>query len=135
MEVDLPRWIVDGFTKSSFHSKGDGILGILAVAKSRNNNILGGYTGVDWSSNGTNQYKYDATAFLFILINSYDSSVKLNVIKPEKAIYVRPDESINSSSNWYVLDDSGVCWAAGLDYIYQSPRFLTFSPDISSFFG
>ncbi len=81
----------DGFSTASFHSKCDGkYMHTLVVAKTSTNStqqfIFGGYTESDWSGYG----RYDSNAFIFSLINAYNKSVKMNVLKPEHAILSAP---------------------------------------------
>ncbi len=83
---------IDGFSASSFHSKCDGVQGTFIVMKSNYSNIFGGYTSADWS--GNYQYKYDSSAFLFSLVNSYNMSLKMNIISTNNAIYTGSSYSV-----------------------------------------
>ena len=119
----------DGFFPKSFHSKCDGILGTLTVVKSSNGNIFGGYTKADWfSSVGVYLLKYDDNAFLFSLVNSYNTPVKMPVTNPNNAIaaadYLGPSFGGTFPACdlcFYTLDLS-----SGYSYIgpnYQLPSF------------
>ena len=113
----------DGFSTYSFHSKCDGFLGTLTVVKSSNNYIFGGYTEADWS--GYNKYKFDTNAFLFSLVNSYNTSVKMNIIKTQYAIYASSNygPTFGEGHDLYVGSD-GTQGYSNLGYSYQLPSFL-----------
>ena len=66
----------DGILANNFHAKCDNMSGTLVLMKTKNLNIFGGYTAADWS--GT-KYKYDSTAYMFSLVNSYKSAVKMSI--------------------------------------------------------
>jgi len=76
----------DGFIPKSFHSKCDGILGTLTLVKSNNEYIFGGYTKADWFSSIGYYNKYDDNAFLFSLVNGYNTTVKMSITNPNNAI-------------------------------------------------
>ena len=117
----------DGFSSESFHSKCNGILDTLIVIQSSSSNIFGGYTQADWSGSW---YKSDANAFLFSLINTYNTSYKMP-IKPQYAdyaIFARSDYGptfglcFDSYINKYGSYGSYDCSGATL-YTYQFPSF------------
>eukprot|EP01083_Nonionella_stella_P220121 787880_1 len=54
-----------GFTAYNFHQKCDGKGPTIVIAHSTVGNIFGGYTEIEWSSNGN--YRFDAKAFIFLL--------------------------------------------------------------------
>lgn len=72
-----------GFSAYDFHSRCDNKSNTLIVIKTNTSNVFGGYTQADWSGPST----YDPNSFLFSLTNSYNKSVKMNVVQPERAIY------------------------------------------------
>jgi len=111
----------DGFSSSMFHSKCDGVLGTLTVVKSTNNNIFGGYTEADWS--GYYQFKNDTNAFLFSLVNSYNTSVKMNVIQPQNAIYTYNGPTFGRGWDLYVALDNSYGYS-NLGSSYEIPSFL-----------
>ena len=74
----------DGFKANDFHSKADGVQGTLTLIKTVDNFVFGGYTEADWGSNG---YTYDENAFIFSLINDYNTTAKMNVKPNNYAIY------------------------------------------------
>ena len=136
----------DGFNVSSFHSKCDGILGTLVLIKSENSNILGGYTEADWKIDYSN--KYDAKAFLFSLINSYNIPVKMAISSPWNAIYSYPYAitTISTISTPILFGNTGnsdlsidIDYALGFSYLgnsYRVPSFLSTDPnEINSFLG
>ncbi len=71
----------DGFKTTDFHAKCDGYLNTLVVIKEAGNeNILGGFTTVDWMVDNYNLFKSDPNAFSFSLFNEYNISFKVNAI-------------------------------------------------------
>ena len=127
---------VDGFSAQSFHSKCDGYQGTFIVMKSNYSNIFGGYTSADWS--GIYQYKYDSSAFLFSLVNSYNVSVKMNILNPNYAIYASPSNGIyfGRGNELYCYDNlNNLCYSY-FGGSYQLPSFLTmYSQQSQSFLG
>ena len=125
----------DGFDNKIFHSKCDAFSGILILIKTKNLNIFGGFTSADWF--GDYQNKFDSTAFLYSLVNSYNVSVKMNVIKPDYAIYSSPSYGIAFGYQWN-LDlycDYDQC-GSNLGYSYESPSFMTSSSiEANTFLG
>ena len=113
----------NGFNSSIFHAKCDGYQGTLVVIKSKNSNIFGGYTEADWS--GYNKYKFDTNAFLFSLVNSYNTSVKMNIIQPQNAIYASSyyGPTFGGGHDLYVALDSSYAYS-NLGHSYQLPSFL-----------
>jgi len=79
---------VDGFSSRSFHSKCDGYMGTLVVIKSVYNYIFGGFTSINWSAKY--DYKHDSNSFLFNLVNFYNISLKMNIIKEQNPMYAKP---------------------------------------------
>ena len=112
----------DGFSGYSFHSKVDGKINTLTIIKV-GKNIFGGFTNQDWSGNGA--YKNDSNAFLFSLVNSFNISIKMNVIKSEYAIYANNyygptfgsghDFTLNGGST------DSISGYSNLGYSYQIP--------------
>ena len=113
----------NGFNSNIFHAKCDGYQGTLVVIKSKNSNIFGGYTEADWSSDY--QHKFDTNAFLFSLVNSYNTSVKMNIIKTQYAIYASSNygPTFGEGHDLYVGSD-GTQGYSNLGYSYQLPSFL-----------
>jgi len=127
----------DGFNPRTFHDKCDGVQGSLVVIKSNSNsNVFGGYTEADWS--GFYQYQNDANAFLFSLVNSYNTSVKMNVIQPQYAIYSAPYNGpvFGGGHDLYVEFDNSYGYS-DLGNSYELPSFLamygTYSQQTQSF--
>jgi hypothetical protein len=114
----------DGFNSSIFHSKCDGVLGTLTVVKSTYNNIFGGYTEADWSYQyWYYQFKNDTNAFLFSLVNSYNTSVKMNVIQPQYAICTYNGPTFGGGFDLYVALDNSYGYS-NLGSSYELPSFL-----------
>jgi hypothetical protein len=113
----------DGFSSSIFHSKCDGNTGTLVVIKSSNSNIFGGYTQADWSGY---TWQYDSNAFLFSLVNSYKTPVKMIVTNPQYAIFAYPSygPTFGNAHDLYISSD-GLSCNSNLGYSYQVPSFLT----------
>ena len=120
----------DGFRASNFHSKCDNALNSLVVIKS-NNYVFGGYTEASWSGIG---YKYDTNAFLFSLVNSYNTSLKMHTTNPTYAIYASPSNIVTFGGGYdFYCSDSGNCYSYGLGWSYQLPSFLTVYGTAASF--
>ena len=112
---------IDGYNASIFHSKCDDVAGTLTVIKVNNSNIFGGYTSADWSGDG--QFKSDSTAFLFSLVNSYNLSVKMEILPDTWAIYCHPDFNVIFGAD--LLCYQNQCFS-NFGYSYQLPSFLTY---------
>ena len=114
----------DGFEPAIFHSKCDQFTGTLSVIKTQNSNIFGGYTSADWSGV---QYKSDSTAFLFSLVNSYNVSVKMNIIQEKYAINCYPLYSVVFGGGHDLFCSSYYnIYKSNLGHSYQLPNFLTY---------
>jgi len=66
----------DGFGAAQFHKLCDGKGETVSVIKSTNGYIFGGYTPRSWNQTGS--YEYDATAFLFSLVNAQKKPLKFD---------------------------------------------------------
>lgn len=119
---------VDGFSANSFHSKCNGNLnGTLTLVSTNNfSNIFGGYTQADWSGSS---YKGDANAFLFSLVNAFNTAYKMPIksIFNGYAIYANPDYGpvFGSCMDFYITKNGSYgsysnCAGAPL-YTYQYP--------------
>ena len=120
----------DGFSSNEFHSMCDGFLATLTVIKSENSNIFGGYTEADWSGSG--EYKYDSKAFLFSLVNAYNTPVKMNISNPSYAIYSNPSygPTFGYNQDLYIPDQSNSNNGySNLGYSYKIPNFLTYGTE------
>ena len=116
---------VDGSNTKIFHSKCDEAAATLTVIKTQNSNIFGGYTAADWSGSAI---KYDSTAFLFSLVNSYNLPVKMNHVNRVGiywAIYCDPYYGIifGAGNDLVCYNYSNDC-NSNLGYSYQLPSFL-----------
>jgi hypothetical protein len=67
----------DGFQSEDFHAKCDNIPRTVVVVKSKSGAIFGGFTSATWDSHS--KYKNDPSAFLFSLVNLYETPVKIRV--------------------------------------------------------
>jgi len=88
----------DGFGLKDFHSKCDNISNTLMIIETTDSFILGGFTTVSWSLRNTtteDTYHYDSNAFIFSLTNTLNQSFKMNVNKPDSAIYTGTDHVEN----------------------------------------
>ena len=121
----------DGF--ASFHSKCDGVQGTLTVIKSNSSYIFGGYTQADWYG-GYGIYKYDANAFLFSLVNGYNTPVKMIVTNPSQAIYASSynGPTFGSGFDLYTSHDGSYGYSS-LGNSYQLPSFLSLYGSAQSF--
>ena len=126
---------IDGFSAKSFHAKCNGFGKTLVIIKSKNGYIFGGYTEADWSGSG--EYKYDSKAFLFSLVNAYNTPVKMNISNPSYAIYSNPSygPTFGYNHDLYFSDQSNPKNGySNLGYSYKLPNFLTYgSTEAQSF--
>ena len=67
----------DGFGSDIFHKLCDGKMNTLTIVKTTNGYIFGGYTTVAWETSGN--FKPDANAFLFTLVNPENKPLKLKI--------------------------------------------------------
>ena len=100
------------------------------MIKSRNSNIFGGFTSAEWSGNGN---KFDSTAFLFSLVNKYNVSVKMNIIKGKYAIYANPLYGFVFGGGWDLYCDKNQCYST-LGNSYQLPNFLSLGSNQADIF-
>ena len=121
----------DGFDNEAFHDKCDAVSATLIVIKSKNSNIFGGFTSADWSGRGF--YKYDTTAYLFSLVNTYNYPIKINVSEPNYAVYTSPYYSIAFGSYFDLECSDNQCSASYLGYSFKLPNNLANNSD--SFLG
>ena len=104
----------DGFDNKGFHSKIDAVSATFTVIKSKNSNI-----------SGRGFYKYDTTAYLFSLVNTYNYPIKINVSEPRYAVYTSPSYSIAFGSYFDLECSDNQCSASYLGYSYKLPNNLT----------
>jgi len=91
----------DGFGLKDFHLKCDNITNTLMIIQTTDSFILGGFTTLSWFrpiNNNTDTYKYDDNAFIFSLtnaLNGTNQTFKMNVNKPDSAVYTGSDQVEN----------------------------------------
>ena len=84
----LYRATRDGFTSHDFHTKCDQRAHTLAVFKTTNGSIFGGYTQATWSTQDTKcSYKMDAHSFAFSLRNDVEQPMLMPIANPAYAIF------------------------------------------------
>ncbi len=116
---------VDSFRASSFHSKCDQISNTLTVIKSKKYNfIFGGFTTAQWNQN-TNSYITDTDAFLFSLVNAYNTSVKMLPNNPSIYSHYNQGPTFGYGHDIYLPDNSNLVFGYTYIYSYQSPSFVT----------
>ena len=116
---------VDSFRASSFHAKCDQISNTLTVIKSKQYNfIFGGFTTAQWNQNTCIQ---DSDAFLFSLVNAYNTSVKMLVTYPQYAIisYNNYGPTFGGGHDIYLPDNSNITKGYTNFHSYQLPNFVT----------
>jgi len=111
-------------------------LGTLVLIKSENSNIFGGFTKANWGLN--NGYEYDYEAFLFSLVNSYNTPVKMLVAEQASyyAIYSVGRHINFGGDGALYLSNDGTTGSSNFDsnYHYRVPSFLA-TNEINSFLG
>ena len=103
----------DGFGRNDFQNKCDNVIGTVVLVKSEKSFIFGGFTKANWvynfSSVQINQLKNDSNAFLFSLVNNYNTSVKLNILKSPKYAIVSDNTNgfgFGLGYDFYIADQS-----------------------------
>ena len=128
----LYRASVDGFDSKSFHSKCDGALGTLVLIKSENSNIFGGFTKANWGLN--TGWQTDSESFLFSLVNSYNTPVKMLVAEQASYYAIISEFSRHiyfGGPGALYLSDDGTTGISNFNYNhYETPSFLTDDPNI-----
>ncbi len=130
---------VDGFLTQNLYSKSESLQGGLIVAKSTHNNIFGVYTEANLDLSKT-YLREDANAFMFSLVNIFNSPVTMNIIDQRYAlgVYVESgpiaflDDSLNLLEG-YIPVAGGTCRSSSLNY--QIPSFLDTSKFSNRFLG
>ena len=108
---------VDSFRASSFHAKCDQISNTLTVIKSKKYNfIFGGFTTAQWYQN-TNSYITDTNAFLFSLVNAYNTPVKMLSNNPSIYSYYNYGPTFGNGHDIYLPDNANLVF--GYTYIYS----------------
>lgn len=62
----------DGFKANDFHEKCDGIPNTLAIIKTTNGQIFGGFSSLSWNSE-MKEYEQDSSAYIFSLVNNINT--------------------------------------------------------------
>ncbi len=113
----------DGYSGAQFHSKCDKKPNTLALIKSNNGNVFGGYTQQEWS-HPTYGYKTDPNAFIFSFINNDNKPIVMQCKKPKQAIYCSYvcGVTFGGGNDIYICDNSneGVC-TTNLGHSYKHP--------------
>jgi len=132
---------VDGFLSQNLYSKLESLQGGLIVAKSthNNNNIFGVYTEANLDLSKT-YLREDANAFMFSLVNIFNSPVTMNIIDQRYALGISDssgpmaflDNSLTLLSG-FNPDAGGSCRSSSLNY--QIPSFLDTSKFSNRFLG
>ncbi len=114
----------DGFYTEYFHSRCDGKPRTLTIIKTTAGYIFGGYTSKAWASPKNAEYKEDPHAFLFSFKNPSDTPLRLNVVRPQYAVYHRTDYG-PTFGYWH---DLHICEGSNIfkrSYIYSQSYELT----------
>ena len=81
----LYRGSEDGFGSFDFHSECDGQSKTLKIIRAEGTSYnFGGFTNAAWDSSG--QWRQDANAFIFSLVNQESKPIKMKTIRPQYAI-------------------------------------------------
>ncbi len=128
----------DGFRGYNFHTHCNGVNDTLTVVKTVDGNIMGGFAAKDWTSE--NIYVYDPQAFIYSLVNPYNSPVKNGPITASSANQLYTGETYgptwgnhdlhiadncNQITNSYVESNSFTSPAQGTrQTVYSARNFL-----------
>ena len=134
----LYRGSENGFGANDFHSKCEGKSNTLTIIKvNGTSNIFGGFTSAAWDSSG--QYKQDANAFIFSLVNQDKTPLKMKITQPQYTIFCHSsygpifgggsghDILIASNSNSNTTSNSN------LGQAYKHPQYAQGTPQSQSF--
>ena len=125
----------DGFGAKDFHGKCDGKDKTLTIIKTTNNFIFGGYTEASWSS--LKQWINDPKAFIFSLVNSSKTKIKINNSESSHAIYGGSDcgPSFGRGCDIYISNDSNKNSQSysNLCHTYQHPQYTNGSNEANNF--
>ncbi len=133
----------DGYRGYDFHTRCNGVNDTLTIVKSQRGNIFGGFTSKAWHAEGfiPGQYFFDPQAFLFTLVNPYNTPGKhrINYRNPH-AIYdervygptfgahdLHISDNCNSNTNSHV-HDAGSYYSTSLgnkNIVYESTTHFT----------
>ena len=132
----LYRGSENGFGANDFHSKCNGRSNTLTIIKvNGTSNIFGGFTIAAWDSSG--QYKQDANAFIFSLVNQDNKPIKMIIIEPQHAIYCRSDygPTFGSGHDIYIASNSNANATSfsNLGQTYKHPQYAQGTPQAQSF--
>lgn len=129
----------DGFNGFHFHSKVDKIPNTITLVKTSKSFIFGGFTTQEWSGNWN--YKYDENAFLFSLVNPTNNPVRLNVTRPQYAIYGSSNYGpifgafinfYNGECDFFIQSETSqcdLCGSSNLGNSYELPTNLKFGSE------
>ena len=134
----LYRASIHGFGTTDFHSNCDGHSNTLTIIKPDGSpNIFGGYTNASWGCTDFNsQWKEDANAFIFSLINKDNLPVKMKVRVPHQAIYcVFSCGPIFGASDIFIRDNnnSNLESFSKLGCSYTHPQYARMSDEANNF--
>lgn len=80
----------------------DGLVNSLFIIKTAlTDNVYGGFISKDMRCNSEYSHLYDENAFMFSLINSLNTSFKMNIMKPERAMLLI---GYYSNIQYFVID-------------------------------
>jgi hypothetical protein len=104
----LYRGSLHGFKSSNFHEKCDNIAKTLTIIRATSGNIFGGFTEATWDQTSGN--KQDNNAFLFSLVNSDNTPVKIEIAngKEREAIYCDVKYGPTFGTDLDIIDNSNI---------------------------
>jgi hypothetical protein len=87
----------DGFGARDFHGRCDGQAPTLTLIQDTNENIFGGFTPIEWESEGLGRFKTDPSlkSFLFTLKNPHNLPARKFALKTEQL-----EKAIDCDSKW-----------------------------------
>lgn len=119
----------DGFSSRRFHAKSLGCRNNLAIIRTQNGNIFGGYTDLEWKQEPLG-YARDPNAFVYSLVNTFNLPLKFNCIDAKNAIYRRPGFLVEFGNDLVISSNSNEnkCLSHLMER-YQNAEFAA-NPDV-----
>jgi hypothetical protein len=131
----LYRGSRDGFKSENFASRCESIPKTLTVVKSKNGNIFGGYTDLDWSK--TQSLKTDQNAFIFSLINHDNTPIRISYNKNGASTYSSPNHGpgFGGGSDLHISSNSNSSFDSysNLGRSYSHPKYAFESKQAKNF--
>ena len=126
----------DGFSSQNFYSKCNTIGKTLTVIKTTNADVFGAFIKNLWNHMFSN-YVYDDQAFIFSLINSKKTPIKMKCVSPQHAFYCKLAYGPTFGGNYdlHISDNSNINLNSysNLGNSYKHPLYANGSIEAKNF--